>query len=120
MKLKKKINSITKEREDSLRKLAERNTQVTKGTKDNQRVIKEGIPLENSRKVGVNNSTSNNIVGMSKGITKNMGDYESLRVDCWLALSVEPSDDINEVFDTISEIIDERLEKEVESVLDDN
>ena len=44
---------------------------------------------------------------MSKGVTKNMGDFESLRVDVWLSA---PCDNISQATDIV---------KDIETVIDD-
>lgn len=41
--------------------------------------VKNGRPLDSS----VKTSQTPNTVGVSVGITKNMGNYESMRVDVW-------------------------------------
>ena len=58
-------------------------------------------------------------IGMSKGVTMNMGNYNSLRVDVWLSLplSNEPtreeiSKKRNLLADYIDRILDEEIDKE--------
>lgn len=85
---------------------------------------KEGVILDNSIKVPTPDmSTGDTIsVGLAKGLTKNMGNYQTLRVDCWITKSI-PSDstneDIQEALDELSREIDSRLEIEVANSIED-
>lgn len=57
------------------------------------------------------------IVGLSKGLTINLQNYESARVNCWI--SKVTNDDEVSVMDTlvqISEMIDEQLQYEVDEI----
>ena len=68
---------------------------------------KQGKPLDMTQKTQPN---SRAIVGMSKGITKNMGDYESLRVDVWLSDEVQEKETPEEAVKRIESFIDKALE----------
>lgn len=96
----------------TLKEKAENNTTVTKGTSKNQEMLKKGIPNDHSRK------KENNIVGMSLGITKNMDNYESLRVDCWLQDYVNDNETKKEAFQRVNKILDEVLQETVQSYID--
>lgn len=61
-------------------KEAYENTTVTK----NKETLKEGNPL---------NKFTPNVVGLSVGVTLNLGDYQSLRVDCWISQEVHEGED---------------------------
>lgn len=98
-------------RKDALEKQIEENTQVTKKSNGVEEVLKEGTPNDHF------NRHQANVVGLSKGITKNMDNYESLRVDCWVSVKVKEGEDPNAVLDVISDAIDDRLELEVNKVL---
>lgn len=57
------------------------------------------------------------IVGLSKGLTINLQNYESARINCWI--SKVTNDDEVSVMDTlvqISEMIDEQLQYEVDEI----
>ena len=59
------------------------------------------------------------IVGLSKGLTINLQNYESARINCWI--SKVTNDDEVSVMDTlvqISEMIDEQLQFEVDEIMD--
>ena len=91
----------------SLSQQAEENATVTKGTSKNQKVIKEGLPNDHSRKHldGVTPT-----VGASIGTTLNMGEYESLRVDVWLTDSVNENETTQQAYERIVSVIDETLQ----------
>lgn len=58
-------------------------------------------------------------VGLSKGLTVNLGNYESARVNCWISRTV--NEDEQTVMDNlvqISEMIDEQLQFEVDELED--
>ena len=96
----------------SLKEIASENTQVTKGTSNNQEVLKEGTPNDHSIK-----HLSTKIVGASVGITKNMENYESLRVDCWLADTVKENETVEQAYERILGIIDKTMQDTVNSYL---
>ena len=96
----------------SLKEIASDNTQVTKGTSNNQEVLKEGIPNDHSIK-----HLSTKIVGASVGITKNMENYESLRVDCWLTDTVKENETVEQAYERILGIIDKTMQDTVNSYL---
>lgn len=96
----------------SLKEIASENTQVTKGTSNNQEVLKEGTPNDHSIK-----HLSTKIVGASVGITKNMDNYESLRVDCWLTDTVKENETVEQAYERILGIIDKTMQDTVNSYL---
>ena len=90
---------------------ARKNTTITKKVgREEPEVIKSGAPLDHSMKHEPQSSVK---FGMSKGITKNMGDFESLRVDVWLTSEVLEGESIKEAYARVEEIIDEVLEESV-------
>lgn len=89
---------------------AEENTRVTKGTSKEQSVLKEGVPNEHSRKHLDNDKTT---VGVSVGITKNMDNYESLRVDTWITDTVKDNETVEEAYDRVLGIVDNVLNNAV-------
>lgn len=92
----------------ALKKKVVDNTQVTKGTKSNQTVLKEGIP--NDRK-----KDSTNSVGVSLGLTLNMDNYESLRVDCWLTSPINEGETYEQAYQRVTKIVSAQLEETVSS-----
>ena len=92
-----------------LKKAASVNTSVTVGQKNNQRMIKEGVPLDHALKHKANEQGGHRSAGMSKGVTLNMGDYQSLRVDCWLSDTVKQGESVEDAFQRVGAIIDEQL-----------
>ena len=96
---------------EQLKQKAEANTTVSKKSGRNApTVLKQGVPLDHTTK---HNPYENAHFGMSKGITKNMENYESLRVDVWLTSEVLPGESIHEAYARVEEIIDEVLEEAV-------
>lgn len=98
---------------NTLKKKAEVNTSVKRG----KEVIKDGLPSDHSQKHGV--PIQARMVGMNKGITRNMGDYESLRVDVWLTDYIEEDETAQEALERVESVVDEVLEEAVLSMVDD-
>lgn len=92
-----------------LKKKAIKNTSVTRGTKDNQEVLKEGVPNDASRK----HLTQAPLVGVSIGSTLNMGDYQSLRVDVWLSDNVGENETTKEAYERVISTVSQVLEEVV-------
>lgn len=90
---------------------AEANTNVTKGTSKSQETLKSGIPNDHHRKQEVLGKT----VGVSVGVTRNMENYESLRVDCWLSDTVKEGETETQAFERILGVVDEVLQNTVNS-----
>lgn len=97
----------------ALKAKAHENTTVSK----NKKVVKEGAPLEHSPRHGV--PLQSRSVGIAKGITRNMGDFESLRVDVWLTDYVQDDETQEEALARIGAIVDETLEEAVFSMIDE-
>ena len=105
----------TKANNKDLTKKAEENTTITK-TKDRQTtVVKEGTPLDHTPTHNINKHNSRT-VGVNVGITKNMGDYESLRVDCWLTDDVLEGETHSQALERVSAIAVESLTRQVEEL----
>lgn len=86
---------------------AKRNTTSSKTSDGVKYPIKNGTPLELSEK------RKGNIVGMSKGGTFNMQNYESFRVDIWLSDEVGENETPMDAIQRISDILDEALNQEL-------
>lgn len=90
---------------------ARKNTTIVKKVgREEPTVLKSGTPLDHSIK---HNSYKGAMFGMSKGVTKNMDNYESLRVDVWLTSEVFEGESVKEAYARVEEIIDEVLEEAV-------
>lgn len=99
---------LVKKSKDLLKKEVKKNAHITRGNSKEQKVLKEGNPVSISEKINPYLST---VIGLNKGITKNMDNFESLRVDVWcsrpLAESVDPKDGYSEISDIIDEVLEE-------------
>lgn len=93
---------------------ARKNTTVVKKSSGSETVIKAGTPNDHSVKQGRIDSVK---FGMSKGVTKNMDNYESLRVDVWLSDEVQPGETIHEAYSRVEQVINEVLEESVFSTI---
>ena len=91
----------------SLSERAEENTTVTKGTSKNQSVVKEGRPNDHSRK---HLDGEIPVVGCSIGVTLNMQDYNSLRVDVWLTDSVNKGETVEQAYSRVVQVVDATLQ----------
>ena len=76
---------------------------------------KEGLPLDHALKQDPKNLEKDKI-GLSKGVTVNLGDYQSMRVDCWLTTSLIEGETEQQALNRISTIIDDRVNLEVDKV----
>lgn len=105
----------------TLTEKAVKNVSVVKKTASGtQKVVKKGVPNEHTTNEKTSKMTPHNkIVGMSKGVTKNMDNYESLRVDCWLSDSVKDGETEVQAFDRIESVIDEVLEKAILNTIEE-
>lgn len=97
----------TLKRNKDLAKKAEENTTIQKKTSGEVKTLKSGTPLDHSNK---HFSSPLPVVGMSKGVTKNMDNYESLRVDVWLSDSVQTNESAEQAMTRIEAFIDKALE----------
>lgn len=82
----------------TLHKKVQENTTVEKGGK----VIQEGNPTPVK--------FCANAVGLSVGVTINLGDYQSLRIDSWLSQEVKEGEDRNAIFNELAQEIQENIE----------
>lgn len=98
----------------SLSEQAEKNSRVTRGKSSDQKVLKEGVPNDHSRK----HSNGGTVVGVNIGTTLNMGDYESLRVDVWLSDEVQKNETTQQAYERVVRIVDETLQNIVSQYKD--
>jgi len=117
------IKNLVKKNAESqvrLKKEASENTTTSKKRgKDAQVPLKQGKPLDHTPKHQARETTDGTckrVVGMSKGCTVNMENYESFRVDVWLTDFVLPDETQEEALDRISEIIDKQIQEEVDNL----
>jgi hypothetical protein len=108
--LKKLKSQQLQQKETSLKTRIQANTTVTKGAKSNQEVLKAGNPLDHAIKHDAPEATRAKF-GMSLGVTHNMKNYESLRVDAWCTEELRPNETFREGCI--------RLRAELEEVLED-
>lgn len=99
-----------KHKKRPLSKTAEENLTITKKTSEGTKTLKQGVPCEHSQK---HDPKSGAIVGMSKGVTKNMDNYESFRADVWLSDTVKDGETLEEAVARIEAFIDSTLEQAV-------
>lgn len=92
-----------------LAKKAEENTTVQKKSGGETTTVKSGTPLDHTLKHDP--KATGMTIGMSKGITKNMENYESLRLDVWLSDTVKPDETPEQALTRIESFIDQALEE---------
>ena len=102
---------MAKLKKESLETKARENVSATKSTSKEQEVLKEGVPCDLHEKERPHDT---NTVGVNIGTTINMGDYQSLRVDCWLTDSVKANETQEQAFARVIKVIDKVLNETVE------
>ena len=114
------MKRLKEQQVEQLQAQARENTTISRGNKrDGYSTVKAGKPLDHEVKQATakNKTTVDSFVGqtfgISKGCTKNMDNYESLRVDCWLSDTVREGETVKEAFARVEAIIDEVLEESV-------
>lgn len=55
-------------------------------------------------------------IAMQKGVTINMGNYQSARLDVFIARNVPDDENLNKCYDEIADLLDDRLITEVEKI----
>ena len=99
-----------------MKQIAKENTQVTVGTKQSQKVVKKAeTPPDKSRTV----HSEKGVVGASLGVTKNMDNYESLRVDVWLSDTVQEGETPESAAQRIESFIDATLEQAIRNCIEE-
>ena len=68
--------------------------------------IKKGVIPDNSNKV----RNKPNTIGMSKGGTFNMDNYESCRIDVWASVEVKDDETLESAFQKLDDLLTEQLE----------
>lgn len=112
------MKKLKSQQVEQLEAQARENTTITRGSKrDGMTTVKSGKPLDHEVKQSTAKTKNDLYVGqtfgISKGVTKNMDNYESLRVDCWLSDVVREGETVQEAFARVESIVDEVLEESV-------
>lgn len=79
------------------------------------KTVKKGKLVDSTDKIPKSNSR---VVGVSKGVTLNMGDYESMRIDVWASDFIKDNETISQAETRIAREIDALLEKECNKIPD--
>jgi hypothetical protein len=122
MALKKAINKTTPKAGTSknLKEQASKNVRVSRKVgREPETIVKAGVSVDHAPKHNMNKGTPDynpKTVGISFGLTLNMGDYESLRVDCWLTDSVGDNETQEEALVRLGDIAQKQVEYEVDRV----
>lgn len=94
------------------------NTRVVKKSSGKEEVLKdEGNHLNTSNKRDILNP--NKFVGVNIGITKNLDNYESLRVDVWIADNVQEDETHLDTLQRITDIAITHAETTITDVVDE-
>lgn len=86
--------------------------------KEKGQVVEDSDTVDDSRNIAGALPEGKATVGLSKGVTLNLGNYQSARISCWISRTVNEDD--KTVMDTladISQLIDEQIEFESEEIL---
>lgn len=110
----KAMNEARKMRDKSLKESARSNTSLSVKNRLGTVDIKKGTPLDQSLK---KIPQERERFGVSKGVTKNMDNYESLRVDVWLSDTVQEDETVQEAFYRVSVLLDEVMEEVIKDTL---
>lgn len=95
--------SINKELKETQNEGVEINTRVTKKSSGvEETLVDRGNHLNSSNKRDILNP--NKFVGINIGITKNLDNYESLRVDVWIADDVQEDETHADTLQRITDI----------------
>lgn len=110
--------SINKELKETKNTSVEINTKVTKKTNGvEETLVSEGNHLNSSTKRDILNP--NKFVGINIGITKNLDNYESLRVDVWIADNVQEDETHADTLQRITDIAINHAEATVIDIVEE-
>lgn len=82
-----------------------------------EKVIKDETPLDHSDKHKLPFKSNVKTVGMNLGVTRNMDNYESLRVDVWCTDEVQEGETHEEALNRISDLVKARIDYEIEEII---
>ncbi len=57
-------------------------------------------------------------ITVGRGLTINLGDYESARLDVSIGIDLDDGDDPDEVYQMASDFIDQKLEQDMDALKD--
>lgn len=101
-----------------LKEKAIENTTISKSVgKEEPTPIKEGTPLNHTEIHNINPQVQT--VGVNIGVTRNMGNFESLRVDCWLTDVVQDGETHDQALKRVSDVVKEELMNQVQELTED-
>lgn len=89
----------------TIKKKLNKQTTIKKQTGKEVEVIQESE--ESPRKV--NKPLASNVVGLNVGVTINLGDFQSLRIDCWASEELQPGEDKVDKLVELTELIKEHI-----------
>lgn len=112
--VKEKKSIPTKGKKTTLESKAKENTTVVKKAEGKETTLKEGTPLEHS----MQHFSVPNVVGVNVGVTKNMSNYESLRVDCWITDIVPEDKTREEVIGELFEVAQVQVATQVQEIME--
>lgn len=119
-KLKRKFKTLTKGKNHDEVQVEAELVKSMGGGDTNTMSQKENCPRTENRNSPTNMLKQGQcIIGLSKGVTLNLGNYQSARIDCTLTRVVEDNEHV--VMDelvNISEMLDEQLDYEAQQMLD--
>lgn len=101
-----------------LKAKAENNTMVTVKSERTQEVKKSGVPLDHTVKRPPCDSPGSK-VGVSLGVTLNMDNFESLRIDCWLSDDVRENETQEQAYARVSQIVQDQLSETIKLYRED-
>ena len=81
-------------------KEAYENTTVTRNGVKTRETLKEGNPVT---------KFTPNVVGLSVGVTLNLGDFQSLRVDCWISQEAHEGEDRQEIINDLTKELQDNI-----------
>ena len=93
-----------------LSKKVESNTSVIRRNSDkSEDVLKKGVHVDTKQKMGNPTMQNETVVGLSVGSTINRGDYESLRVDCWMSDTMKDGETVEQAYNRLREVLSAQL-----------
>lgn len=99
---------VRRKTNQSLEEQAQANTTAVKTVSKQPETLQEGQPLEHTKMHNIN-KLSTRTVGVNVGSTINMGDFQSLRIDCWLTDDLLEGETHTEGLQRLTEVASEHL-----------
>jgi ribose 5-phosphate isomerase RpiB len=106
--------------DNGLKRRLKKNTTLVHREGREEHTEREGEQIDSSSKHNIQKQTGVKTVGMSFGLTKNMGDFESLRVDAWLTDEVKEGETQEQALQRISDLLQTHLVETVSDFTDEN